>query len=68
MSTPPVDAHNLITLEEAGKRLDCSPKTVRRQVADGTLKAVRFGRLIRIRPSDLEKALKPVTTYQGGAS
>lgn len=65
--TQPLDIPNLYTLDGAAERLACSPKTVRRMIADGKLKAVRVGRLIRIHPRDLERALKPVTTYGGAA-
>lgn len=41
--------------------LNCHPDTIRRMVSRGELKAYRFGRLIRIKRDDLEKAMKPVT-------
>lgn len=51
--------------------LDCHHSTVRKMIAKGELKAYRVGRLIRIKRSDLEKQLKPVTgaaAYVGGGA
>ena len=61
------EAGHYLTIADAAEHLVCSEKLVRRMIADGKLKAVRVGRLIRIHPRDLEKALKPVTTYGGAA-
>lgn len=52
---------DLLTVDDAAKFFDCTPLTVRRMIARGDLRAYRVGRLIRIKPTDLEKALKPVT-------
>ena len=41
--------------------LNCHPDTTRRLIARGELPAYRVGRLIRIKRSDLERAMKPVT-------
>lgn len=56
----------LLTLEQVAERLNCSIYTARRMVSRGELKAVRVGRLIRIKPSDLERAMRPVTVLAGG--
>jgi excisionase family DNA binding protein len=37
-----------VSLEEYAEMLGVSRDTVRRRVADGTIKAIRFGRQIRI--------------------
>lgn len=51
-----------LSLDAVAAELDISPHTVRRMIARGELKAVRVGkRVIRVRRSDLERALQPVT-------
>ena len=43
-----------ISMEEAGQILGVSAKTIRRRVADGTIRAQRFGpRLLRVDESSL---------------
>ena len=44
----------LLTLKEAAGLLQVSVQTLRRRIADRTLKHVRVGRQIRIKPADLE--------------
>lgn len=70
MSTQTITPEYL-SIDDAAKALDCSRDTVRREISRGNLKAVRFGRLIRIRRADLDKAMRPVTnahTLAGGDS
>lgn len=43
----------LLTIDEVAQRLKVSPSTVRRLIRRGGLKTVRLGRLIRVRPADL---------------
>jgi len=43
----------LMTPEEVAERLAITPKTVRRFLREGRLKAVKVGRLWRVRESDL---------------
>lgn len=50
-----------LTIAEVARLQKCSEDTVRREISRGNLKAYRFGRLIRVRPTDLKKAKKPVT-------
>lgn len=50
------------TLHEAALYLNTSDKTVRRRIADGSLKAHRFGREIRIAFADLDALLTPIPT------
>jgi excisionase family DNA binding protein len=45
--------------KEAAQVIGVSEKTIRRRIADGTLPAVQFGQLWRIRRSDLERVLTP---------
>ena len=49
--TPPDVA--LLRLDEVAERLSVSLSTVRRLIYRGDLKAVRIGRLLRVRPADL---------------
>lgn len=56
-------ARHLVSLAEAGRLLNCSPRTVRRRVAEGTLKAYRVGpRLIKIDAADVDALLRPIPT------
>lgn len=55
------DSPEYLSVAIAAARLGCAEMTIRRMIAQGDLRAYRFGRLIRIKPSDLEKAFKPVT-------
>lgn len=58
----------LLTIDDAAERLNCSADSVRRMISRGHLKAYRAGRLIRIKPRDLERALRPVTSVGGDAA
>lgn len=58
------ESQNSLTIAQVAERLQCSPDTVRREIARGRLKAIRFGRLIRIRESDLARAQRAVTPAQ----
>jgi excisionase family DNA binding protein len=46
-------AEQLLTLEQAARRLGCSVRTVSRRVERGELVAFRDRRLVRVRVSDL---------------
>jgi excisionase family DNA binding protein len=48
----------LLTVAEAADIVGACPKWVRSQIAQGNLKAHRFGRLVRISPEDLEAFIK----------
>ena len=47
--------HPLLTYREAAKVLGVTPRTVWTLVQAGTLPAVRFGRSVRIDPTDLRR-------------
>lgn len=48
-----------LSIAEAAEWVGVSPKTIRRRIADGTIKAHTLGRRIkRIRTSDLEEAMR----------
>lgn len=46
---------------EAAARLNVSTKTLRRRISDGTIPAVRIGRLIRVPASALESVGRPLS-------
>jgi excisionase family DNA binding protein len=48
----------LLKVSEVMERLGCSRATVHRRMADGTLPAVRIGRLVRFRPETVEALLE----------
>jgi excisionase family DNA binding protein len=53
-----VQAHSgLATIQEASEALGVSQKAVRRWVADRRLPAVRVGRCVRIRRTDLARVI-----------
>lgn len=52
----------LISLEAAAARLDISPRTLRRRIADGTLPAYRIGRLVKVNPDDLGRLMQTIPT------
>lgn len=56
----------LLSIPDAAEYSGASQKTIRRRIADGTIPAVRIGRLIRIRPEDLEAALRPIPSAKVG--
>jgi len=48
-------SERLLTLGEAADRLDCSTRTLRRRIRDGSLPAFRDGGLVRLREVDLDR-------------
>jgi excisionase family DNA binding protein len=44
----------LVSIDEAAAYWSCSPRTIRRRVADGTIRARRMGRLIRVDLDELD--------------
>ena len=55
---------SMLTPAQAGELAQVTHWTIRRWISNGSLKAYRVpgSRTIRIRQSDLEKALKPITS------
>ncbi len=54
-------------VKDAAQILDCSEKTVRRRIADGSIPAYRMpgrSKAIRIRLDDLEASLRPIPSGQ----
>lgn len=58
----------LLRLTEVAGRLDVSLPTVRRLVADGSIQAVRVGRILRVRPQDLETYIQSSINKAGHAT
>lgn len=58
-------AADTLTLAEAAARLGVNPKTIRRQIAAGNLRAYRLGtRAIRLRPADVDALLRPLVSVR----
>lgn len=53
--------HDLVTIPAAAQLLDCSPRTVERRIADGTIPSHRVGGRRRIRVTDLLDHLEGTT-------
>ncbi|YAL82844.1 helix-turn-helix domain-containing protein [Dermacoccaceae bacterium W4C1] len=59
----------LSTIPQAAKYASCSPKTIRRRIADGSLTGYRFGpRVLRVDLNELDAAMRPIPTVRGGAA
>jgi len=56
--TPFLPPGRLLSTAAVAARLNVSPRTVARLVHRGVLRGVRVGRVIRIRPDDLEDFLE----------
>ena len=52
-------ADRLVTVEEAASIAACSAGAIRKRIARGTLPAVRVGRTVRVRTSDLLGEVRP---------
>ncbi len=48
------ELERLLTIEEVALLEAVSPKTIRRRIASGDLRAMKYGRSFRIRPQDLQ--------------
>ena len=61
LTTPEAPSAKLLTVAEVAMMCHCSAPTIRRRIADGSLRAVRMGKsrncAIRIPPSALDKWL-----------
>lgn len=53
----------LVSINQAADYASCSPKTIRRRIADGSLTGRRFGkRLLRVDLNELDALLRPIPT------
>jgi excisionase family DNA binding protein len=55
LDSSPHSAESLLTPEAVARLLACSPKSVYAWAARGVLPRVRLGRLVRFRPSDVNR-------------
>jgi excisionase family DNA binding protein len=56
-----------LTVAEAAEHYNCSERTIRRRIADGTLRAWRVGpKLIRLDPADLERMARRIPAAGNG--
>lgn len=53
MPKSPTDLEPLLTIEQAAKILNVSPKTLQRRIKAGRLAVIKDEGLLRIRPDDL---------------
>ena len=59
---------NYVSIPDAAKLANCSPKTIRRRISDGTIPAYRMGpRMLRVDQADIERAMRPIPTAGRGA-
>jgi len=66
---PPPAHRNLVPISVAADYLNVSERTIRRRIADSTVKGYRFGRrAIRIDLAEVDAALRPIATTANGAS
>ena len=50
-------------IQAAARRASVSEKTIRRRIDEGVLKAYRVGRLIRLDPLQVDRALDPASRW-----
>lgn len=55
------------TLKAASERTGVSVRTIRKRIAAGELCAYRLGRIIRIKPEDLDSLFTPTRTGEVGS-
>ncbi len=58
------DPNEWLTLQEAAQFAKVHWQTLRRMIKSGQLKAYKFGRTWRIKPADLEAALRPADSAE----
>jgi excisionase family DNA binding protein len=49
----PIDLERLLTIRDVAALENTCDRTIRRRIASGELRAIRYGRQLRIRPQDL---------------
>jgi excisionase family DNA binding protein len=57
-----IAGRRLVSIETVGEYLSITPRTVRRRVADGTFRAYRIGRLVRIDLNEVDTTLPQIPT------
>lgn len=57
------------SLTDAAEYLDCNERTLRRRIADGTVRGYRLGKLVRVDLDELDALLTPIPTqHRSGAA
>ena len=67
LSPATTDAPTLLTYKQAAEILQVSDRTVWQLVKDGQLRAVRFGRTVRIDRQDLDAFIEAAKAHDCGA-
>ncbi|MCS4531341.1 excisionase family DNA-binding protein [Corynebacterium sp. ES2794-CONJ1] len=63
----PAIAAVFITLKEASARVNIAERTLRKYIAEGKLRAYRNGRMIRLKPADVDALLIPTDSWGDAA-
>lgn len=67
--TRPAKRMQLTSLADAAETLGCSPKTIRRYIAAGTLTGYRVGpRNLRVDAAEVEALARPIPAASGDAA
>jgi excisionase family DNA binding protein len=53
-----------LSLQEAAALVGVNPRTLRRRIAEGALPAYRVGRLVRIKPDDVQRLFRKIPTVR----
>lgn len=56
----------MITVSQAAELYQVGERTLRREIAEGRLVAYRLGRLLRLRPKDVEDLFTRTDAWAGG--
>ncbi len=68
MSSSSAPKRRTATIAVAAEYVPCSPKMIRRRIADGSLTGYRMGpRLIRVDLNELDALMRPIPTAGDGA-
>lgn len=60
------DTARMITVSQAAELYQIGERTLRREIAEGRLVAYRFGRLLRLRPEDVDNLFTRTDAWAGG--
>lgn len=56
----------MITIQQAAAEWQLGERTLRRHIAEGRLTAYRAGRVIRLKPEDVDALFTPTNKWDGG--
>ncbi|AGN18552.1 DNA binding domain-containing protein [Corynebacterium glutamicum MT] len=67
--TAPISRHaRMITIQQAAAEWQLGERTLRRHIAEGRLTAYRAGRVIRLKPEDVDALFTPTNKWNGGVA